>query len=224
MFDYELSDKASKAKLIKGAKRSSFVVQPNKTSTNLVFCAGSWQKVAIPAVKYWNEIKGEQTWKVGDTLIRVGGVKAGTDATGKKYVDAQVVFYVDRDKVVCHMYNTTQLILVNGRNYSKLVDTFLIPFFKSKIEESKKEIDKVNEGILVRLGPKRSSVKYKGGLSFPCNRCDYACKTISTLNKHKTSEHALSFDASKKSIEPRHSTRNNSIVGNLILEDLSYNK
>ena len=83
-FEYELSDKASKAKIIKGAKRIPFTMKENTSSTNLVFSAGSWQKAVIPAVKYWNEIKGDKTCKVGDTLIKVGGVKFGKDTSGNK--------------------------------------------------------------------------------------------------------------------------------------------
>ena len=59
---------------MKEAKRVPFEVQENTSSTNLVFSAGSWQKAVIPSVKYWNEIKGDKTCKVGDTMIKVGVV------------------------------------------------------------------------------------------------------------------------------------------------------
>ena len=66
---------------------------------------------------------------------------------------------------------------------------------------------------------KRSSVKYKGGSVFPCNRCEFTCKSLSSLNKHRVNEHALSFNASNNLLEPRESTRNNSFVSSLMLED-----
>ena len=122
------------------------------------------------------------------------------------------------------MYNTTQLILVNGRGYKTFIEIFLKPFFISKIDNFQDEIRKLNDEILGLRTVKRSAVKYKKGVSFPCKQCDYACKNISTLNKHKISEHALSFNTSQKSVgPPRHSTRNNSVVENLMLEDLSTN-
>ena len=50
-FEYKLDDKATKAKLIKAAKRS-FIVEVNSTSCNLVFNAGAWHiaKSAAAAV------------------------------------------------------------------------------------------------------------------------------------------------------------------------------
>ena len=36
-FNYILNDKASKAKLLKGAKRASFVIEENSTSNTLIF-------------------------------------------------------------------------------------------------------------------------------------------------------------------------------------------
>jgi hypothetical protein len=41
-FEYELNDKATKAKLLKAAKRSPIEVEENSTSMNLVFSAGAW--------------------------------------------------------------------------------------------------------------------------------------------------------------------------------------
>ena len=65
----------------------------------------------------------------------MGGVKAGRENNGKT-VNNQIVFYADRSKIVCHLYNTTQLILVNGHGYRKFVDSFLMPFFTTKAQEN----------------------------------------------------------------------------------------
>ena len=85
-------------------------------------------------------------------------------------------------------YNTTQNILVNGHQYRKFIDIFLLPFFSSRVNSCLKEIKSHNEMILDKLGHKsvkRSTVKYKSGTPFVCNLCDYAAKNISSLNKHK---------------------------------------
>ena len=156
-------------------------------------------------------------------VIKVGGIKSGKDTTGKNVVN-QGVFLADRNKIVCHLYNTTCLILVNGHGYKHFIDIFVKPFFKAKIDAFPNEIQKVNAEVIEKLGPKtvkRSSIKFKRGSSFPCNQCDYAFKSISSLGNHKQLEHLVSFNSSCKSIEPRHSTRNNSFTSSLTIEDIT---
>ena len=58
------------------------------------------------------------------------------------HIDTQVVFYVNRDKVVLHCYNTTQLILVNGHGYLNLVEALLKPYFEAKIDSLRDYIKK----------------------------------------------------------------------------------
>ena len=150
-FEYVLSDKAAKGKLIKAAKRTTpFIVEENTSSSNLVFSAGAWQNAVGPAVKYWNQVEGDKTCKIGEYEVTIGGIKAGLEKSGKQ-VDSQIVFFADRSKVVCHMYNTTCLILVNGQGYKKLIDMFLAPFFQGKIDSCKKDIESYNEIVLENL-------------------------------------------------------------------------
>ena len=127
-FQYELNQKQAKAKLIKGAKRIPFEIENKSCSTNLIFNVGSWNYSVLPTIQYWKQRKGEDTCKIGSSIIRVASVKSGTEAGGK-HVDTQIVFFINRDKVTCHFYNTTQLILVNGHGYLKFVQEFLEPFF-----------------------------------------------------------------------------------------------
>ena len=120
-FEYELNDKAATAKLLKAAKRMPIDVEENSTSTNLTFSAGAWFHVVQPSAGYFNDVKGEKTCKVGEYAIKVGGVKVGKEKNGK-HVNTKIVFFADRDKIVCHLYNTTQKILVNGRGYKKFIE------------------------------------------------------------------------------------------------------
>ena len=108
-FNYELDDKATTAKLLKAAKRIPIEVEENSTSSNMVFSAGAWCHVVKPSITYWNDVKGEKTCKIGDYSIKVGGVKAGKEIKGK-HVNTKIVFFADREKILCHLYNTTQLI------------------------------------------------------------------------------------------------------------------
>ena len=126
VFDYKLNDKAAKSKLVKGAKRVPLEIEENSTSTTFIFNSGAWQVGVLPSVNLWSQIKGDQSCKVGDVTIKIGGVKSGKDTSGKNVVN-MIVFMADRDKVTCHFYNTTQKILVNGHGYKKL----LLPLMKS---------------------------------------------------------------------------------------------
>ena len=208
--DYELNDKSAKSKLVKGSKRIPFEVEKNSSSCTMIFSVGAWLVAVLPAIRYWNEIKGDKTCKVGDKVIKVSGIKSGKDVNGMCVV-SQVVFYIDRDKVVLHLYNTTQRILINGHGYENFIEIFVKPFFETKVQSCPTEIQTINEEVLQKFGPKtvkRSNV----------NSCDFACKTLSALNKHRNNDHALSFNNGKNLLGPRHSTRNNSIM---MVEDLS---
>ena len=198
-FEYNLSDKAAKAKLIKGAKRIPFDIVEHSSSSNLIFSPGAWNHVVLPTMRYWNQSKGGKMCKIGDTVVKIASVDIGKEGGGK-HIDTVVVFYADKDKVVCHLYNTTQLILVNGHGYARLIEIFLKPFFESKISFNIPDIDDYNKQVLQTLGSKqvkRSTVKYKSGSSFPCRECDFSARTLIALKKHKENAHALSFDSSK---------------------------
>ena len=56
VFDYQLNDKASKAKLLKAAKQNPMDIEENSTSSNLVFSAGAWYHVVLPSAKYFEEV------------------------------------------------------------------------------------------------------------------------------------------------------------------------
>ena len=223
IFDYELNDKATTSKLLKAAKRTPIEVEENSCSSNLVFSAGAWYHAVLSSVKYWNDVKGEKTCKIGDYAVKVSGVKLGKENNGK-HVNTQIVFFADRDKVVCHLYNTTQRILINGHGYKKFIDLFLKPFLVAKINECLDDIENFNDEVVAKLGPKtvkRSNIKFKKGPAFPCHSCEYAAKSVLGLKKHKKNEHILSFNSSNKMLEPRQSTRNNSVIENLMIEDIT---
>ena len=227
-FEYSLSDKTARNKLMKAAKRDELMkIEENSSSSNLVFSAGAWHTVVLPTLRYWNEIKDDKACNIGDYTIKIGGITGGVDANGK-HVDSKVVFLADRDKVTCHLYNTTCLILVNGHGYRKLIELFLAPFFKTKLKTFQEESEGVNEMVLEKLGTKsvkRADIKYKKGSSFPCTKCEHAAKSISALNKHKRVEHTSSLTipkTSSKSIKiTKQSTGNNSMIEPMMIEDVT---
>ena len=181
-----------------------------------------WHHVVLPAVRYFDEVKGEQTCKIGDYCIKIGGVKLGKESSGK-HVNTQIVFFADRDKIVLHLYNTTQLILINGLGYKKFINLFFKPFFESKIGGCLEDIELFNDEVAEALGPKtvkRSDIKLRRGPSYPCQTCDFTAKSVASLRKHKKAEHILG-NSSLKLLEPRNSTTNNSVIETLMIEDMS---
>ena len=205
---------------MKGSRRVPLEFEKNSTSCNLVFSVGAWLTTVLPAFRYWEQIKGEKTCRIRDKEIRVTGTKSGKDSNGMCVV-SQVIFYSNRDKIVLHLYNTTQRVLVNGHGYEEFVVSFLKPFFEAKVQEYPNEISNINNEVIKKFGPKtvkRSSVKYKGGSVFSCNQCETTFKSQMMLNKHKDNDHALSFNKAQCLPEPRQSTRNSSL---LMLENIS---
>ena len=167
-FEFQLDEKAAKAKLVKNAKKIPFEIVENSSSSNLVFSPGSWNSVVQPSMRYWDEVKGTKTCKIDDRIVRIADVKTGKDVGGK-HIDTQIVFFSNRDKVVLHCYNTTQLILVNGHGYADFIKVFLKPFFEAKIKMNEEDIVRFNNTVLDTLGSKRvkrSDVKYTGGPTF----------------------------------------------------------
>ena len=226
-FQYNLNEKAVKDKLVKGAKINPFEVVENKLSSNLIFNLGAWERIVLPSILYWNLVKGNKSCQVGSINVTVASVKSGIE-TGGKHVDTQIIFYCNRDKVVCHFYNTTQLILVNGHGYSNLIDVFLKPYFESRIASSLSDIAFYNEHALEILGSKRvkrSSVKYTGWPTFLwCTKCDFAAKSQAALVKHKKTNHAVCFKESSSTslvLLNHHSTRNNSVTEALLQENVT---
>ena len=214
-FNYKLSEKSAKKKLTQSAKRVTLDIEENTTSSNLVFCLGSWYGIVLPSIKYWSEIKGTKTCSINDYKIRILGIKAGKDCSNR-HVDTQIVFYADTDKITCHFYNTTQKILINGRGYRKLIDVFLKPFFEAKIDSSRDDIAEFNRNALEQLGEKvvkRSEVRYTCSMNLSCTECHFVAKNELTLGKHKKTMHPTSVGMLKSS------TRNNSMSELLMIED-----
>ena len=81
-FNYDLNDKSAKAKLVKGSKRFPFEIETKPTSFTLIFSFGAWLTDVLPAARYSNEIQSDKTCKVGDKVIKVGGIKSGKAVNG----------------------------------------------------------------------------------------------------------------------------------------------
>ena len=73
---YKLNDKAAKAKLVQGAKRSPFDVVKSSSSSNLDFSLGAWNFVVLPTIKYWHQVcEEDKTCIVDSTEIKIVSVE-----------------------------------------------------------------------------------------------------------------------------------------------------
>ena len=128
-FNYELNDKSAKAKLVKGSKRTPFEFEKKSTSFTLVFSVGAWLADVLPAVRYWNEIKGDKTCEVGDKVIKVSGIKSGKDVNGMCVV-SQVVFYSIEIKLCCISITRLKESLLMAMDMKILFKHFYNPSLK----------------------------------------------------------------------------------------------
>ena len=154
--------------------------------------------------------------------MKIASVVLGKEAEGK-HIDSKVIFYANKDKVVCRLYNTTQRILVNGNGYENFISIFLKPYFQAKIAENIHNIESFNKQALLALSGKRKavtrptrSVRYKPIARPSCHQCDESFVNKSLLGAHT------------KLIHKKNSSRNGSAdfsslprVDDLSLMDLS---
>ena len=157
---------------------------------------GAWNFVVLPTIKYWHQVcEEDKTCIVDSTEIKIVSVELGKDADGK-HIDTKIVFSANRDKVVCHLYNITQHILVNGKGYDNIIQIFLKPYFESKLSQNIKNIENFNKEVLAVLSGKRKavtrptrSVRYKAMTRASCNKCDESFSSKSMLGAHTKTTH-----------------------------------
>ena len=168
-----------------------------------------------------------RTCRTETATVKISSIKTGSEKTGK-HVDTQIIFFVDREKAVCHFYHTTQLIMVNGHAYKYLAKDFLIPFFQTKINNNEREIKVANEQAVQNLigkTVKHRTVSYnKKGSLFPCKKCQFVSSSVTALGRHCRMEHSIQLTDHQSpdiSAIPIHSTTNNSMSKVLLQEDIS---
>ena len=226
--DFELTEKTAKSNILKAANRNMLELEMKQKSANLLFSAGSYLYTVIPAVKTWEtKFNNKESFKAGNLTIFVTDLEHGRELNAK-HLDTKIVFNVNGDKVVIHCYNTTQLLMVNGKMYTEFISQYLQPMFKKEIEDIKTDIAEYDRNVVISLGPKRPvrasrSVKSIRSIihqpHFICKRCGYTYLTQAQLKKHKEEEHANSFNTSSSVLSIKQSTRNNSLVEEMLLSD-----
>ena len=123
-FGYALNIKRAKAKLLKGVKRPDNVnIEKKSGCVNLRFSVGAYHEVVKPLLVLWKERINEE-FVINKTRIKVIEVDEGLENTTKA-VDTKIVALVNNEKIVLHSYNTTQNVMVQGKNREDFVFTVL---------------------------------------------------------------------------------------------------
>ena len=114
-------------------------------------------------------------------------VLIGTE-NSDKHVDTKLIIMCGNDRLVIHVYNGTQNLMVQGKNYQKFAIDILKPFFIQKIEVAKEKITKINDEVKQTLGTKKS-LKCQSGKPFKCPQCEQKTLTKGELKMHMKTCH-----------------------------------
>ena len=141
VFDYALNQKRAKNKLLKGAKRTnSLEVESKQGCVTLRFCNGSFFEIIMPLIRAWQQKRGA-TFKINEIEVEIIEVVKGTE-NSEKHVDTKLIIMANCNRIVIHVYNGTQKVMVQGNNYEKFALVCLEPFFRQQIQIHKEKIRK----------------------------------------------------------------------------------
>ena len=85
--------------------------------------------------------------------IEIVEYKTGVDLSENR-MDTKLVVLVNGDRLVIHSYNSTQNIMVQGKNFAKFAVNHLQPYFSRMIDNSLDKIEKFNADVQEALGKK----------------------------------------------------------------------
>ena len=184
-FTYVLNDKKAKEKLLKGAKRAkNLEVEAKDGCITLLFNDGSYIKTVIPLLKSWQRnING--TVLIDSNQVKIEEIDTGFDSS-QKHMDTKLVIYANNSRLVLHAYNTTQKLMIQGKNCEIFSLQCLVPFFTKKIEDDLDEIVKYNNDVKDILGNNKG-IKKPGG--FNCPQCELVTASNGALKVHMKSCH-----------------------------------
>ena len=231
-FNFELTDKKAKANLLKSANRIHLEIENKQKCSNLRFSAGAFLMVARPFIKECeSKFLNKVPIIINDMEITIEEYRDGMEMNNKHF-DTKIALFVNRKKVVIHSYNSTQNLKVDGSIYVDFLENFLIPLFRSKIDKLGDKISQYDRSVYTTLSARGRPIRPRSVKSvrsvihqsnFTCKCCGYEFVNYNQLKKHKLTEHGNSFNSTGNSLlSIRHSTRNNSIVEDLLLcEDMS---
>ena len=106
-FEYDINKKRTKAKLLKGAKRTkNLEVEVKSGCLNLRFNDGSFHEVIMPLLNDWHE-KVNSIIRIKDHDVLIVDIEKGLDKS-EKHIDTKVTIKFSDNRYVLHAYNTTR--------------------------------------------------------------------------------------------------------------------
>ena len=176
-FGYSLNIKKAKANILKGAKRTKDLdIEMKSGCINMRFSGGAYQETVLPLFKLWRQRVDEEV-NLNGARIKVVSVEVGLESSAK-HVDTKLVVMVNNNRIVIHCYNSTQNVMIQGRNRENFVSNILEPYFRQQIESSVERINKVNKEVKEILET-QGNLRQNENAHQSCPHCDM--KTTSTL-------------------------------------------
>ena len=123
-----------------------------------------------------------------DLEIEVHEYQDGKENTAK-HIDAKIVLYVNKEKIVLHCYNSTQKVMVAGSKSFEFTNKFMEPFFTKEIVKSKEAIAEYDKSVKTSLcnRPKRVTSRSVKSIRsvinqslFQCTKCAFSTKSHGT--------------------------------------------
>ena len=99
--------------------RHHYEREEKKSCINLIFSGGAFNVVVQKAISELNN--GPKHFVVGKEDVERITIDPRKELSGK-HVDTKIEFKVNRDKIVIHIYNSTQKVTIQGRKYKWFVD------------------------------------------------------------------------------------------------------
>ena len=145
-FNYRLDEKSVRLKLLKGAKRIPIEIENKKTCSNINLSDGTMHLVVKPWMETLAEYnKSDGVFKFENEDVRVASYKPGYDKDGN-HVDTKIVLASKNNNVsnkyTLHIYNSTQRIKIDGKNFDTFTNNILEPYFANKVDTLKDDIVK----------------------------------------------------------------------------------
>ena len=168
-FGYTLNIKRAKANLLKSTKRvHNMDVEVKSGCVNMRFSGGAYQEVVLPLIRNWN-LQVNEEFIFDQNTIKVIEVDEGVESKAM-HVDTKLVVLVNGEKVVIHSYNSTQNVMIQGKNRETFVMNVLEPYFRQKIEASVDQINRFNKEV-------KDSLSEKSTIIYNCPHCEVKTAT-----------------------------------------------
>ena len=178
VFDYELNSEKTKKKVLDGARRVPYRREDKKGCTNLIFSDGAFNEVVLKSLI---ELKnGPKFFVIGTEEVERISIDPRKELSGK-HVDTKLEFKFNSEKIVIHVYNSTQKLLIQGRKHCWFVENYLEPFFKIRISKLMTEIEQINRDIITTLD--EGTLDEEAEILY-CDKCDFSAQSGENLRNH----------------------------------------